>query len=55
MRTNAWEGKRKELKIERKFYVRSRDVRMVCPRFRCLLSDVKADVRHAGGGRASVY
>ena len=32
MRTNAWEGIGKELKIERKFYVSSRDVRIVCPR-----------------------
>jgi hypothetical protein len=29
MRANAWEGIGKELKIKRKFYVRSRDVRIV--------------------------
>jgi len=32
MRANVWEGIGKELKIKRKFYVRSRDVRIVCPR-----------------------
>ena len=32
MRANAWEGIGKELKIKRKFYVSSRDVRIVCPR-----------------------
>jgi hypothetical protein len=32
MTTNAWEGIGKELKIKRKFYVSSRDVRIVCPR-----------------------
>ena len=32
MRPNAWEGIGKELKIKRKFYVSSRDVRIVCPR-----------------------
>jgi len=31
MRANAWEGIGKELKIKRKFYVSSRDVRIVCP------------------------
>jgi len=31
MRANAWEGTGKELKIKRKFYVSSRDVRIVCP------------------------
>ena len=31
MRANAWEGIGKELKIKRKFYVRSRDVSIVCP------------------------
>jgi hypothetical protein len=34
MRANAWEGIGKELKIIRKFYVSSRDVRIVCPRLR---------------------
>jgi hypothetical protein len=34
MRANAWEGIGKELKIKRKFYVSSRDVRIVCPRFK---------------------
>jgi len=33
MRTNAWEGIGKELKIKRKFYVSSRDMRIVCPGF----------------------
>ena len=32
MRANASEGTGKELKIQRKFYVRSRDVSIVCPR-----------------------
>jgi hypothetical protein len=32
MKANAWEGIGKELKIKRKFYVGSRDVRIVCPR-----------------------
>jgi len=32
MRANAWKGIGKELKIKRKFYVSSRDVRIVCPR-----------------------
>ena len=31
MRANAWEGIGKELKIKRKFYVSSRDVRIVYP------------------------
>jgi hypothetical protein len=35
VRANAWEGIGKELKIERKFYVSSRDVRIVCPRPYC--------------------
>jgi len=34
MRTNAWEGIGKELKIIRKFYVNSRDVRIVCPQLK---------------------
>jgi len=34
MRANAWEGTGKEVKINRKFYVRSRDVRIVCPRLK---------------------
>jgi hypothetical protein len=34
MRANTWERTRKELKINRKFYVRSRDVRIVCPRLK---------------------
>jgi hypothetical protein len=33
MRVNAWEGTGKELKVKRRFYVSSRDVRIVCPRF----------------------
>jgi hypothetical protein len=32
MRATAWEGLGKELKIKRKFYVNSRDVRIVFPR-----------------------
>jgi hypothetical protein len=32
MRANAWEGIGRELKIKRKFYVSSRDVRIECPR-----------------------
>ena len=35
MRANVWEGIGKELKIKRKFYVSSRDVRIVCPRLDC--------------------
>jgi len=34
MRANAWEGIGKELKIKHKFYVISRDVRIVCPRLK---------------------
>jgi hypothetical protein len=33
MRDNAWEGMGKELKIKLEFYVSSRDVRIMCPRF----------------------
>jgi len=40
MRANAWEGIGKELKIERKFYVSSRDVRIVCPRLYCVTDKV---------------
>jgi hypothetical protein len=36
MRANACEGIGKELKIKRKFYVSSRDVRIVCPRLKAL-------------------
>jgi hypothetical protein len=32
MRANAWEGIGKEVKIKLRFYVSSRDVRIVCPR-----------------------
>jgi hypothetical protein len=39
MRANALEGIGKELKTNRKFYVSSRDVRIVCPRFINLRSD----------------
>jgi len=38
MRANAWEGIGKELKIKRKIYVSSRDVRVVCPRLECAFS-----------------
>jgi hypothetical protein len=34
IRANAWEGIGKELKIKGKFYVSSRDVRIVCPRLK---------------------
>jgi len=34
MRANAWEGIGKELKIKRKFYVSSRDVRIACPQLK---------------------
>jgi hypothetical protein len=34
MRAKAWEGIVKELKIKRKFYVSSRDVRIVCARLK---------------------
>jgi hypothetical protein len=37
MRANSWEGIGKELKIKRKIYVSSRDVRIVCPRLRIIL------------------
>jgi len=36
MRANAWEGTGKELKMKRKFYVSSRDVRIVCPRLKAV-------------------
>ena len=38
MRANAWEQIGKELKIKRKFYVSSRDVRIVSPRVNITLS-----------------
>jgi len=38
MRANAWEGIGNELKIKRKFYVSSRDVRIVCPRLKDIMS-----------------
>ena len=44
MRANAWEGIGKELKIKRKFYVSSRDVRMVCPRLKTADRDVTIPV-----------
>jgi hypothetical protein len=37
MRANAWEGIGKELKIKLRFYVSSRDVRILCPRLYCSL------------------
>jgi len=40
MRANAWEGIGKELKIKHKFYVNSRDMRMVCPRLNSHLSSL---------------
>jgi len=36
MRANVWEGIGKELKIKLRFYVSSRDVRIVCPRLYCV-------------------
>jgi len=39
MRANAWEGIGKELKIKAKFYVSSRDVRIVCPWQFCFFQD----------------
>jgi len=57
MRANAWEGIGKELKIKRKFYVSSRDVRIVCPRLMaqsrlitavtCQISSVKRLLPHS--------
>ena len=40
MRANAWEGIGKELKIKSKFYVSSRDVRIVCPRLNPLNAEL---------------
>jgi hypothetical protein len=37
MRADVWEGIGKELKIKRKFYVSSRDVRIVCPRLKSIM------------------
>ena len=37
MRANAWQVIGKELKIKRKFYVSSRDVRIMCPRLNRVL------------------
>jgi len=39
MRANVWEGKGKELKIKRKFYVSSHDVRIVCPRLKTVMCE----------------
>ena len=41
MRANTWEGIGKGLKINRKFYVSSRDLRIVCLRLNCTGSDLK--------------
>ena len=42
MRANAWEGIGKELQIKSKFYVSSRDVRVVCPGLNVLsVTDVR--------------
>jgi hypothetical protein len=47
MGVNAWEGIGKELKIKHKFYVTSREVRIVCPRLMCIISNLQADmIRH---------
>jgi hypothetical protein len=40
MRANTWEGIGKEVKIEHKFYVGLRDVRIVCSRLKRILSNV---------------
>jgi len=40
MRENAWERLGKELKIKRKFYVSSRDVRIVCPRLYVFVAEL---------------
>jgi len=52
MRANEWEGIRKELKIKRKFYVSSRDVRIVCPRLKagiCTMSEWRGRVTRDSG------
>ena len=47
MRANAWEGIGKELKIKLKFYVSSRDVRIVCPRLKLLDSEDEGTMGYA--------
>jgi hypothetical protein len=46
MRANAWEEIGKELKIKPKFYVSSRDVKIVCPRLNPVRAGVKVGKRH---------
>ena len=47
MRANAWEGIGKELKIRRKFYVSSRDVRIVCPPLHGCMMAASTNMRFA--------
>ena len=49
MRANTWEGIGKELKIKRKFYVSSRDVRIMCPRLEATVL-LSADICAGGRG-----
>jgi hypothetical protein len=51
MRANAWEGIGKELKLKRKSYVNSRDVRIVCPRLK-IASHVRDVGMNASWGEA---
>jgi hypothetical protein len=45
LRANAWEGIGKELKIKLKFYVSSRDLRIVCPWLKATVETVKMFTR----------
>jgi hypothetical protein len=40
MRAKAWEGIGKETEIKRRFYIKSRDVRIVCPRLNPLNAEI---------------
>jgi len=46
MRAKVWEGIAKELKIKPKFYVSSRDVRIVCPRLNGHLASIQGGKCH---------
>ena len=46
MRANAWEGIGKKLKIKCKYYVSSRDVRIVCPRLESIYKFHSRSRRH---------
>jgi hypothetical protein len=46
MRANAWEGIGKKLKIKCKYYVSSRDVRIVCPRLKSIYKFHSCSRRH---------